>query len=336
MTTIPTFPSSADITRQIENIAPTRARYQAIWQAFGAALDLAPAPESSLDALAAHAAETGEIPSPETLREAAHAALATDRDAAFIRNALDSVQRRYQTLPAKATTDQAHQILKYLGNEALPAVIKAVKALPAGAPLTAEDALDHEDPTLYRTARTLVAAYDAIRSQQRTFTKLIADSSVTSTSWSTMLAHSGTAKNATEWDPYWLDIRRAQGQRYGAGLEQRAEHGNDDNHALEYFTKIPSTSWPATPERSTWPENTDDEQRARWLIRAARDLDLWVPSWRELTEAHAENAERTSVSAWVAPIRQRSTRIDYFGRKHVTETEVIAGVKSKSRTKITR
>lgn len=324
-TVIPTFPTAGDISAAVNDLAPARTRYRAIWQAATEALELEAGPTSPLDALAVHASQTGEIPTPEEMRDAARATLAADRDQRAIAGALETVRQRYVTAP-ETGSEEAAAILDYLGATALPAILNAVRALPKGTPLTADDALDHEDgPTLLRTTRALLAAYDALRGQQRAATGKIAASAVTGTDWTIMIAHSGTARQATDWDRYWLDQRRATGQQYKAGLDQAHEQG-EDRGARDHFLKVPDSSWPALTTLSTWPVNhDDDEQRARWLIRAARNLELWVPTFDQLTDEHAKNNARVTLSHWLHTTTRRTTSYDQFGRRVTRELATIAG-----------
>lgn len=325
-TKIPAFPTPSDIATEVENIAPERTRYRAIWQAATDALSQLDAADSPLDSLASQAVETGNIPTAEQMRDAAHATLSEDRDRTYVIGQLETIRRRYTTAPTEANTEQAARILDYLATDALPAVQTAVQALPKGTPLTADDALDLDDgPTLLRTARTLVATYDAIRGQQRRAVQKIAASAVTDTDWTVMVTHSGTARNATDWDPHWLDKRRTIGQQYKAGIEQAHDQG-EDRGAHDYFLNVPDTKWPALETRATWPANhSDDEQRARWLIRAARDLELWVPSFEELTAEHTANSARVTLSHWLHTTTRRVTGYDRFGRRVTRELATIAG-----------
>ena len=323
---IPTYPTPSDIATEVANIAPDRDRYRAIWQAATEALAQLDNTSNPLNSLASHAVETGDIPTAEQMRDAAHAALTEDRDRAYMIGQLETIRQRYLTAPSEPTTEQAARILTYLGSEALPAVLTAVQALPKGTPLTADDALNHDDgPNLYRTARALLASYDAVRTQQRRAIQKIAASTVTDTDWAVMVAHSGTARNATDWDPHWLDKRRSIGQQYKAGIGQAHDQG-EDRGAHDYSLNVPDTNWPALETRATWPANhDDDEQRARWLIRAARDLELWVPNFEQLTAEHTANSARVTLSHWLNTTTRRVTGYDRFGRRVTRELATIAG-----------
>lgn len=333
-TKIPAFPTPADIARELANIAPGRDRYRTIWQAANQALELTEIPADPLAELANHAATTGDIPTPEQMLDAARATLDQDRDRRQIRGTLESVRQRFVTAP-EVTTEQAHEILGYLADNALPAVLDAVRALPADAPLTAEDALDYgaKGADTYRTTVALVAAYEAIRQHQRKAVSRIAASSLTSADWTTMVAHSGIVRDATESDPHWLRIRRAQLKQFGSGLRQYAEAGNDHG-ALEYFQATPEhDQWPAIPERAAWPEKADDhEQRARWLIRATRDLELWVPTFDQLNTEHRENQARVAVQSWIGATTRKSWMVDRLGRTRITEVSSVAGIATSTRT----
>lgn len=325
-TTIPTYPTPSDIAREVENISPERTRYRAIWQAATDALNQIDTTANPLDTLTTHALETGTIPTAEQMRDAAHTALTEDRDLQYVAGQLETIRRRYVTAPTDATTEQAARILTYLGTDALPAVLAAVAALPKGTPLTADDALDHDEgPALLRTARSLLGSYDAIRAQQRRAVQKIAASAVTGTDWTVMVTHSGTYRDATDHDPYWLDKRRTTGQQYKTGIEQAQEQGQDAG-AAEYFLDVPDTTWPTIGSRSTWPEKFgDDETRARWLIRAAHQLKLWVPSFDQLVSEHKRNSERVSLTSWLNTSTRRVTNIDKWGRRVTRELATVAG-----------
>lgn len=329
---INSFPTAADINREVTNIAPGASRYRAIWQAVVDAQGLTPAPANPLEAITEDAAHTGDIPTPQELLDAAQATLTLDRDHGYVLAQLETIKRRYLT-PPDVTTEQAASILDYLAT-ALDKITSAIRNLPDDVPLTAEDALDRDNGAEdYRIIRALLAAYDAIRTQQRNAVKKIASSAITPADWTTMVAHSGTFKDATEHDTYWLDQRRAEFKTYANGLRKYQETGKD-NGAYNYFAATPENNqWPALTERATWPTNHDtDEQRARWLIRTSRNLEHWVPTFEQLTTEHNANTSRVHVSAWTGAKTRTAWMIDRFGNRRGIEASTVVGVPAGTRT----
>ena len=76
-----------------------------------------------------------------------------------------------------------------------------------------------------------------------------------------------------------------------------------------------------------WPEGvTTNTDYARFLIWAAREHDLWVPTPTDLEAQHNVNTELVSISTWITPSTRKHVTKDILGRIRTRTTREIAGI----------
>lgn len=316
-TALPTYPTAADVTARITKEFPQPDRMHNAQKMLRDAARLVTDsdPGDQLAALIREHLDNGTEITPQALADAAKATTA-HRDVTYASNRLTS-EHKNMSLPVLPTSDQQAGIFTALA-EMLDEVVTAVRALPQDTPTDADTALAYGDDglELYQAIAQLVGTYGAIRKAQAKY----------HTGSGSALDLSGHFRDATDAETAFLDTRRRVGEQYGAALRDHREKYPNADQAREYFTNTPVS--PFGPiRRGYWPEGvTTNTDYARFLIWAAREHDLWVPTPTDLEAQHNVNTELVTISTWITPSTRKHVTKDILGRIRTRTTREIAGI----------
>lgn len=292
------FPTAADIREHIDtNISPEIGRIggtmDAIWQAVNVLAERDTG--DTLSTLVWSMITDGTTPTPEQIADAAldsrnHVTNVRTRETLDIlrQNVRDS-RLRYPT------GEQNEETLDYLAG-VVDQIADAARALPADTPLNAEDAITYGEDgiELLNTIRVLVGSYGEVRRAQK---KAYGGSHEA-------LNPSGHFKDAVNVDAYWLRRRAATAEQHRYGLERGDAPGVEQARA--YFLGTPRTPWEPI-KGGAYPANAaNNEDYARFILWAARNAQLWVPTVADLEQQHLKNMELVAINAWLYPADRRN------------------------------
>lgn len=297
-TKAPTFPTAADIRDHIDTvICPQPQRIRDVQRRAHDAIRLLldQDPGDTLAALVDDIIHRGDTPDPAKLAQAAQDSQ-RHHDNERARLKLDATHQSMNSLRLHfPTSEQNAETLDYLAG-VMDQIADAARALPADTPLNAEDAIAYGDDgiELLNTVRLLVGAYGEVRRAQK---KAYGNGHEA-------LDATGHFKDATNAETYWLRSRKATAQQAGDTPRRDDYPGLVD--ALTYFQGTPTTPWHPIG-KGHYPLNaTNNEDYARFILWAARNAELWVPSLADLERQHAKNMELVGLRAWLYPAERRN------------------------------
>lgn len=300
---IPAFPTHADVREHIDTvISPEIGRIGAANDAFRKAVDVLVTRDTgnTLAALVTEMIEDGATPTPEQIADAAQDSSRHYEIQRVMQN-LDITRQNVRDARMNYPTGQQNaETLDYLSG-VMEQIVDAARALPADTPVNAEDAIAFGDQgvELLNTVRLLVGTYGEVRRAQR---KAYGNGHEA-------LNMSGHFRDAVNVEAYWLRKRQAQAEQYRGTLERGGSP--DIDAARTYFQGTPTTPWEPIAKGHHPTNATNNDDHARFILWAARNAELWVPSVAELEQQHKINDEITSVHAWVRPEdRRRTTQAD--------------------------
>lgn len=125
----------------------------------------------------------------------------------------------------------------------------------------------------------LMDVYRTIRAAQR---EAYRRGSPNGAAWVHLNARSGLMRDAIDHEGHWVNERRRIG---GSRQALRERVGSQGGPAVDWYQKVPAVPWPATKTNEAHP---GDDLWA-WLVWAAENADLWVPTLEELEDADTAN-----------------------------------------------
>lgn len=297
-TKAPTFPAAADIREHIDtNICPQPQRIKDAMDLANRAINTLAQRDTGnpLAGLVTEMIEHGATPTPEQLADAAQDSMRHYELQRVMQNLDTTRQNIRDSRTNYPTGEQNEETLDYLAG-VMDQIADAARALPTDTPLNAEDAIAYGDDgiELLNTIRVLVGSYGEVRRAQK---KAYGNGHEA-------LDATGHFKNAVNVDAYWLRSRKATAEQHGYGLERADAPGVEQARA--YFLGTPTTPWHPIG-KGHYPLNaSNNEDYARFILWAARNTELWVPSLADLEQQHAKNTELVGIRAWLYPEERRN------------------------------